>query len=100
MDAAANGLNAGAGTPGHVSAGHFRQFLSFLGLYAARSLLGSGLHSSKSASNDRADRGLSEQEQETLARLFAFSGPGAAEGTVRLRDFIAALSGNTPSTLP
>eukprot|EP01045_Picozoa_sp_COSAG04_P016116 COSAG04_NODE_1320_length_7235_cov_2.160874_3_plen_33_part_00 len=32
MDAAANGLNAGAGTPGHVSAGHFRQFLSFLGL--------------------------------------------------------------------
>ena len=58
------------------------------------------MHSSKSASNDRADRGLSEQEQETLARLFAFSGPGAAEGTVRLRDFIAALSGDTPSTLP
>ena len=29
------------------------------------------MHSSKSASNDRADRGLSEQEQETVEELFA-----------------------------
>lgn len=35
--------------------------------------------------------GLTDQEQETLARQFAFSGPGAAPGTVKLQAFIDAL---------
>ena len=56
------------GGAGQVSAAFFSQFLSFLNF------------------------GLSEQEQETIARQFAFTGPGAAPGTVRLGDFIDALT--------
>ena len=37
-------------------------------------------------------RTLVQQEQETIARQFAFTGPGAAPGTVRLGDFIDALT--------
>ena len=88
MESAARGLDpAASGTPlspfqtkacfaeaacpggaGQVSAAFFSQFLSFLNF------------------------GLSEQEQETIARQFAFTGPGAAPGTVRLGDFIDALT--------
>ena len=57
-----------SGGAGQVSAAFFSQFLSFLNF------------------------GLSEQEQETIARQFAFTGPGAAPGTVRLGDFIDALT--------
>ena len=56
------------GGAGQVSAAFFSQFLSFLNF------------------------GLSEQEQETIARQFAFTGPGAAPGTVRLGEFIDALT--------
>lgn len=66
METARRGLDPN--NTGMVEGSFFRQFLSFLNF------------------------GLSDQEQETLARQFAFTGPGAAAGTVQLQAFIDALT--------
>eukprot|EP01044_Picomonas_judraskeda_P010259 COSAG03_NODE_1306_length_4357_cov_2.881165_2_plen_139_part_00 len=65
METARRGLDPN--NTGMVEGHFFAQFLSFLNF------------------------GLSDQEQQTLARQFAFSGPGAPAGTVQLQAFIDAL---------
>jgi hypothetical protein len=66
METAARGLDpSNSGTVGPAFFAQFLQFLNF---------------------------NLSTQEKETIARQFAFTGPGAAPGTVELSRFIEALS--------
>ena len=65
METARRGLDPN--NTGMVEGHFFSQFLSFLNF------------------------GLTDQEQETLSRQFAFTGPGAAPGTVQLQAFIDAL---------
>ena len=65
METARRGLDPN--NTGMVEGHFFSQFLNFLNF------------------------GLTDQEQETLARQFAFNGPGASPGTVQLQAFIDAL---------
>ena len=65
METARRGLDPN--NTGMVEGHYFAQFLSFLNF------------------------GLTDQEQQTLSRQFAFTGPGAAPGTVQLQAFIDAL---------
>ena len=66
METASRGLDPS--NSGLVGPQFFTQFLNFLNF------------------------GLTQQEQETISRQFAFTGPGAAPGTVKLREFIEALT--------